>query len=70
MMQTGEVRKLIERLYGAHYNIQVERDSLERNVVDYDSSGGETERQLARELTDVIIKLELALQAYGTAKSI
>lgn len=68
-MLSREPRKIIERLYGAHYNIQLERDALERDVVDYDSAAGEPERQLARELTDTIIKLELALQAYGTAKS-
>ena len=69
MMKAIEVRTLIERLYGAHYNIQLERNDLERDVADYASTGGEPERQLARELSDVLVKLELALQAYGTAKS-
>lgn len=68
-MKTGEARKIIERLYGAHYNIQLERDALERDVVNYDSCGGEPERKLARELTDVLVKLELALQVYGTSRS-
>lgn len=68
-MKTIETRQVIGRLYNAHRDIQTERDALERDVVDYDSSGGEPERHLACELTGILIKLELALQAYGTAKS-
>jgi len=66
----GETRKVIERLYGAHYNIQLERNGLERDVVnsDYGDEAG-PERKLAYELSDILIKLELALQEYGTAKS-
>ncbi len=70
-MKTGEVWKLIERLYGAHYNIQLERNALEQEVVKADyGDNAQADRSLARELSDILVKLELALQEYGTAKSI